>query len=81
MQTLAQPEASSRSLHRTLSGELASDKLYEPQRVARTAYPREVLSTPAANGSGLPAGRTSVRDKLTNRCRPTPDAYKMLFSL
>ncbi len=42
---------------RTLSSELASDKLYEIQYVASTPYPREVLSAPAANGAGLPAGR------------------------
>jgi hypothetical protein len=41
---------------RERSSELASDKLYENQRVASTPYPREVLSSPAANGSGLPAG-------------------------
>ncbi len=42
----------------TLSSELASDKLYDIQYVAGTPYPREVLSAPAANGAGLPAGRT-----------------------
>jgi len=26
--------------------------------VASTPYPREILSAPAANGSGFPAGRT-----------------------
>ncbi len=41
--------------------ELASDKLYEKQRVARAPYPRKVLSTHAACKARLRAGRRSVR--------------------
>ena len=53
---LVQPEASSHSLRRTLSSELASDKLYENQNVARTPYPREIPCERAANGRDFPRG-------------------------
>ncbi len=59
---LVQPEASSPPLRCTLLSDLASDKLYETHTVASTPYPREVLSAPSANGSGLRAGRTSRCD-------------------
>ena len=59
-ESLVQPEASSHSLRRTLSSELASDKLYQNQIVASTPYPREIPRELAANGAGFPAGRTSV---------------------
>jgi hypothetical protein len=70
MRTLVQPEASSHSLRRTLSGELASDKLYEKHIVARTPYPQEIPCELAANGAGFPAGRRSV---------PREEAYRHLL--
>jgi len=53
---LVQPEASSHSLCRTLSSELASDKLYENQIVASTPYPRESRASLRQMGRDFPRG-------------------------
>jgi hypothetical protein len=55
-----QPEASSPIACRTRTSELASEKLYWKQKLARTPYPQEIQKARAANGVGFPAGCTSV---------------------